>query len=63
MKKHPSFTNKKREPRHCPKCKTGKLHYYIILGENKLKHKTHNLFCDNCTYAENRKGQPIYVVE
>ena len=45
----------------CPKCGIGKMHYYIILGENKVKNKTHNLFCDKCNYAENRRSQEIYA--
>ena len=44
----------------CPKCSKGELHFFIILGENKVKHHTHNRFCDTCSYAENRRGQEIY---
>ena len=50
--------NAKSKP--CPKCGEGELHFFIILGENKVKHHTHNRFCDTCSYAENRRGLEIY---
>ena len=46
--------------RPCPKCENGELHFFIILGDNQVKHHTHNRFCDTCSYAENRRGEEIY---